>query len=78
MIGEPALTPVAGFGVEPVDQIDDVEEASAGTAANAGASDADRKVSLAGARGSSVILPGVRRPRFGSFIRFTRAAARRW
>jgi hypothetical protein len=43
-----------------------------------GKTQAQRDVGFAGAGGSSVILPGVRRPRFGSFIRFTRAAARRW
>jgi hypothetical protein len=36
----------------------------------------DGEVGLAAAGRSSVILPGVRRSRFGSSIRFTRAAAK--
>ena len=50
MVGEPTLPPVAGFAGELVDEVDDVEEAAAGTAADAGAGDADRQVGLAGAR----------------------------
>ena len=42
MVGEPTLTPGAGFAVELVDQVDDVEEAAAGAAADAGAGDAIR------------------------------------
>ena len=50
MVGEPTLPPVASFAVELVDQVDDVEEAAAGTGADAGAGDADSQVGLAGAR----------------------------
>jgi hypothetical protein len=34
MFGEPALSSVAGLGLEPVDDIDDVVEATAGTIAD--------------------------------------------
>jgi hypothetical protein len=47
MVGEPALPPGAGFAVELVDQVDDVEDAAADTAADAGAGDADSQVGLA-------------------------------
>jgi hypothetical protein len=77
-VGEAALVSVAGFAVEPVDQVDDVEEATAGAAPDGGAGDADSEMGFAGAGRSSVILPGVRRPRFGFSIRFIRAVARRW
>jgi hypothetical protein len=77
MVGEATLATGAGLGVELVDEVDDVEEAAAGTAADAGAGDADSQVGLAGARRSGVILPGVWRLKFGSSTRFIRAAARR-
>jgi hypothetical protein len=47
--GELALPAGAGFGVELVDQIDDVEEAAASAAADAGADDRDGDVGLSGA-----------------------------
>jgi hypothetical protein len=43
-----------------------------------GQAEAEGCMGLAGAARSSVILPGVRRLRFGYSIRFTRAVARRW
>ena len=49
-IGGAALAAIAGLGVELVHEVDDVEEASPGAAANAGAHDADGEVGLAGAR----------------------------
>ena len=39
LIGEPALATGTGFGLEPVDQVDDVEEAPAGAVADAGPGD---------------------------------------
>jgi hypothetical protein len=50
MIGGPALAAAADLGVEAVDQVDDVEEAAAGAAANAGAGDAHGEMRLTGAR----------------------------
>jgi hypothetical protein len=41
MIGDAALTTGAGLGFELVDEVDDIEEAPAGTAADAGARDGD-------------------------------------
>ena len=49
MIGDAALAAGAGLGLELVDQVDDVEEAAAGAAADAGACDGDGDVRLAGA-----------------------------
>ena len=49
MVGETALAFGAGLGFELVDEIDHVEEAAAGAAADAGAGDADGEVRLAGA-----------------------------
>ena len=48
-VGGAALPAGAGLGLELVDEIDDVEEAATGAAANAGAGDAHGDVSLAGA-----------------------------
>ena len=44
VVGETALAAGAGLGLELVDEVDDVEEAAAGTAADAGAGDADGDV----------------------------------
>ncbi len=49
LIGEPALAAGAGFGLEPVDQVDDVEEAAPGAIADAGPRDGDGEMALAGA-----------------------------
>ena len=49
MIGEPALPTVAGLGLEPVDEIDDVVEPAAGAGADAASGDGDGKMGLAGA-----------------------------
>lgn len=48
-IGEPTLATVAGFGLEPVDQIDDVEVAGAGAVTDAAPRDGDGEMALAGA-----------------------------
>jgi hypothetical protein len=47
VIGNPALPTVAALGLEPIDQIDDIEEAAAGAAADARASDRDGEMGLA-------------------------------
>src|SRR6516162_2789659 len=47
MFCEPALAPIAGLNLEPVDQIDDVVEPAAGAAANAASSDRDGQMGLA-------------------------------
>ena len=47
-VGGPALAFSAGFRVELVDQIDDVEEPATAAVADAGARDADREMGLAG------------------------------
>ena len=48
MVREPPLTPAARLDLEPVDEIDDVVEASTSAAANAVAGDRDGKMALAG------------------------------
>jgi hypothetical protein len=77
-VAEPAGPTSPDLGFELVDQIDGVEEAGPGAGADALRRDRDRQMALASAGRSSVILPGVRRPRFVSSIRSIRAAARRW
>ena len=49
LIGNLALAADAGVGLEPVDQIDDVEEAGAGAVTDAGPRDGDGQMALAGA-----------------------------
>src|SRR5262252_915 len=49
MIGEPALPSVTGLGLEPVDEIHHVVEATAGTGADAASGNGDGKMGLASA-----------------------------
>src|SRR5215208_3842734 len=49
MISKPTLSSVAGLGLEPVDQIDDVVESAASAAADAASGNGDGKMGLAGA-----------------------------
>ena len=49
MIGDAALAAGAGLGLELIDEVDDVEEATAGAAADAGPSDGDGCVAFSGA-----------------------------
>jgi len=49
VVGHAALAPGTGFGLELVDEIDDVEEAAAGARADAGPGDGDGQMGLAGA-----------------------------
>jgi hypothetical protein len=46
IVGHAALAAGTALGLELVDQVDDVEEAAAGTVADAGAGDRDRQVAL--------------------------------
>jgi hypothetical protein len=50
MVGKAALAAGAGLAVEPVDQVDNVVEAAAGAAPDAGPRDPDRQMGLARAR----------------------------
>ena len=43
-IGDTALPPSAGFGLQPIDQVDRGMEAATGAGADAGAGDGDRKM----------------------------------
>ena len=54
---EPALASIAGLGLEPVDQIDDIVEPAAGAGADAASDDGDREVGLAGAGRPSALRP---------------------
>ena len=49
MIGEPSLPTVAGFGLEPVDEIDHVIKPPADAGADAASGDGDGKMGFAGA-----------------------------
>ena len=64
MLGEPALPTVAGLGLEPVDEVDDVVEASSGAIADATSGDGDGQMGFASTGRDSVTMPGVRRSRF--------------
>jgi hypothetical protein len=64
MIGEASLPAVAGLGLQPIDEIDDVVEPSAGAGTDAASRNGDGKMGLAGAGRDSVTMPGVRRSRF--------------
>ena len=72
----PALPSVAGLGLEPVDEVDDVVEAAASAGSDAASGDGDGQMGFAGAGRDSVTMPGVRRSRFGSTIRFILDAGR--
>ena len=50
MVGDAPLASCAGFGFELTDEVNDIEEAAASAAADAGAGDADGEVGLAGSR----------------------------
>ncbi len=76
VIGNPALPTVSALGFEPVDQIDDVVEATARAAADAAPSDGNGEMRFAGSGRTSVIMPGVRRLKFRSVILSIRVAAR--
>jgi hypothetical protein len=75
-IGNPALPPGAGLGFEPVDQIDDIEEAAARAAADAGTGDRDGEMRLADPGRSRDILPGIRTLKAESSTGSIRATAR--
>ncbi|MCP1749137.1 hypothetical protein AB7M66_000062 [Bradyrhizobium japonicum] len=47
MLGEPSLPTVAGFGLEPVDEVDDVVEASSSAIADATSGDGNGQVCFA-------------------------------
>jgi len=65
-----ALPAGARFGLQPVDEVDDIVEAAAGAAANAASRNRDGKMRFAGAAPDSVTMPGVRRSRCESSILF--------
>src|SRR6516165_903189 len=50
MFGEPALSAVAGLGLETIDEVDDIVEASSGAIADTASRDGDGQMGLAGAR----------------------------
>ena len=71
IIGDAALASGAAFGLELVDEIDGGEEAPARSRSDAASRDGDGQMRLACAGRGSDILPGIRRMRDGSSIRFT-------
>ena len=48
MIGKPTLAGVAGLGLEPIDEIDDIVEPATSARSDAASSDGDCKMCLAG------------------------------
>ena len=78
VIGEPALPAVAGLGLEPIDEIDNIVEPAASAGADAASRDGDGEMRLAGAGRSSDILPGITASVSEFIIRFTRAAGTLW
>ena len=81
ILGQPTTTTRGLFLFQLIDEIDEVEEAPPGARSNDGRGYGDAQMGFACARRSSVTMPGVRRARFGSPIRFTLARARllwRW
>ena len=69
---------IAPGGLQFLDEIGGSGEEHAIAMVDEAGADGGGDMGLAGAARSSVILPGVRRLRLGSFIPFTRAPARRW
>ena len=50
MLGKPALSPVAGLGIEAIDEVDHVVEAATGAGSDAAPRDSDGQMGLAGTR----------------------------
>ena len=48
LIREPTVPPIAGLGLEPVDEIDDVVEPATGSCSDAASGDSNGKMSLTG------------------------------
>jgi hypothetical protein len=76
VFGELALSPCPPFGLKPVDQIDGVEEAAAGSGPYAAARNRDRQMRLAGTGRTRGILPNITTSMDGSFIDITLATVR--
>jgi hypothetical protein len=68
LFGDPTLPSVTGLDLEPVDEIDHVVEPATGAGADTASGDGDSEMGFAGAGRTSVIMPGVRRLKCGSFI----------
>ena len=78
IIGQPPLASGPAFGLQLVDQIDDIEEPTARTITDAGPSNGDGKVALPGTGRTRGILPNITTPMGGSFIGITLATVRAW
>jgi hypothetical protein len=76
IIGQTPLTSGACFGLQLVDQIDDIEEPAPSAAADASPSDCDGEMTLSGAGRTRGILPNITPPKGGSFIGITLAMVR--
>jgi hypothetical protein len=53
VIGKPPLPSIAGLGLEPVDEVDDIVEPAARARSDAASGDGDAEMGLAGARSNS-------------------------
>ena len=78
IIGDAALAPGAGFGLEPVDEIDSGEEAAARSRPDAASRDCDGEMGLAGPGRGSDMAPGFWRVKRRSTTPFIRWPAERW
>jgi hypothetical protein len=63
MLGKPALVPVAGLGLEPVDEVDDVIEPTTGTGPNAASGNGDGKMGRRARTASAVFKIYVLHPK---------------
>jgi len=75
MLGDTTLPSVAGLCLEPIDEVDHVVEATAGTIADAASRDSDGQMGLAGTGRARGILPKNIRLKSSSSIRIIRAPA---
>jgi hypothetical protein len=78
VVGKVPLAPRACFGLQLVDQIDDIEESASGTATNARAGNCDGEMTFARAGRTRGILPNITTPMGGSFTGITLATVRAW
>ena len=77
VVREAARLAAAGLGLEPVDQVDDIEEPATGAGPDERPGDADGQVRLAGSGRSRDILPGITTLKGEFSILFIRDAVNR-
>jgi len=78
IVGQAPGASGAAFGLESVDQIDDIEEPASGTAADAGTGYCNVEMTFPGTGRTRGILPNITTPMGGSFIGITLATVKAW